>query len=94
MREVLDVIGEFLSSLTPKIRSLLEVLFEQFSGEKVGRDVAAFYTQIRNSGLDEDAAKEMTFKYFEERTSIIKILNEILSTFTKAAKGAEEGEKT
>lgn len=83
LKGVLEAIGDFLGSITPKLRELLGVLFEQFNGESVGRDVANFYKQIKTSGLDEETAREMTMKYFEERISVVKILNEILSAFKK-----------
>ena len=88
LKAVLDTISSFLSSLAPMIREILDTIFEQFSGERIGKDVATLYKNLKEAGIDDEAAKEMAVKYFEERASLMRLLREILSSLS--SKGMKE----
>jgi len=81
LRGILTTISEFLKEIAPQIREILNAIFEQFSGEKVGKDIAAFYKSLVEAGLDKETIKEMTMKYYEERVSIMKMFDRIMENF-------------
>jgi len=67
LREVLRAISEFLKELREPIKDLLSALTSALDGGKLGEDVAKFYRSLKESGLPEEVAIEMTKQYFRER---------------------------
>lgn len=79
--EVLSAVSKFLRDLAPQIREILNAIFDQFSGEKVGKDIATFYRSLVEAGLDKDMVKDMVMKYYEERVSIVKLIDKLVDKF-------------
>ncbi len=80
--EILKAVSEFLKSLEGPITKLLDTFLSTLNGEKLGSDVASFYAKLKESGMPDDIAVEMTKQYFEKRTSIADI-TKLIGTFIK-----------
>jgi len=80
LRDVLSTVSDFLSILAPRIREILDAVFEQFSGEKIGREVTALYKQLKSSGMDDELVKEMTIKFFDQRTAVLGVIKEVIES--------------
>ena len=80
--EILKAVGEFLKSLEEPLMKLLQVFLDTMNGEKLGKDVAAFYSQLKDSGMPEDVAVQMTKEYFEKRTAVAD-LSKLVAQFVK-----------
>ncbi|MEB3847224.1 MAG: hypothetical protein GSR74_04535 [Desulfurococcales archaeon] len=80
--EILKAVGEFLKSLEEPLMKLLQLFLDTMNGEKLGKDVAVFYAQLRDSGMPEDVAVQMTKEYFEKRTAIAD-LSKLVAQFVK-----------
>ena len=80
LRILLSTISDFLSVLAPRIREILDAVFEQFSGEKIGKEVATLYKQLKSSGMDDELVKEMTIKFFDQRTAVLSVIKEIIES--------------
>jgi len=74
LREVLSAISSFLRELEQPLRSIFDTLLEAINGARLGEEVGAFYRSLREAGLPEDLAAEMTREYFRERLSSVNIV--------------------
>jgi len=83
LREVLRAVSDFLKDLKEPIEKLVRMFLELLRGDAVGEDVASFYRRLKESGMPEEVAVEMTRRYFEERVStlnLVKKLGELVSS--------------
>ena len=81
VRKLLAAVSEFLSSLGPMLEGILGSLLKAVEGERLGREVASFYRELREAGFPEDAAMEMTREYFQKRLAMLdlfRVLGEII----------------
>lgn len=83
LRAIFSAVKDFLGELGPMIKSLLSIVLEEISGEKIGKDVAAFYKFLSESGISQDQVMELTRKYYEDRMSVIKVVKDIPEFFRK-----------
>ena len=99
LREVLGAVSDFLKDLEGPIKKLIDLFFGALDGEKLGKEVAAFYKSLIDSGMPKELASEMTKEYFEKRTRLADILKgfqglaglkEGLAPFIKPPTGKEE----
>ena len=74
LREVLSAVSDFLRELEGPIKKLIDLFFGALDGEKLGKEVAAFYKSLIDSGMPKELAAEMTKEYFEKRTQLADIL--------------------
>jgi len=75
---VLDSIVEFIDKLEAPLSKLVKTLLGQLNGEELGREIAAFYKQLVDSGMPEDLAAELTRDLFRKKTSLGDLLGSIL----------------
>jgi len=73
LRQVLKAISEFLRDLREPLRDLLNAITQALDGGRLGEDVARFYRSLRESGMPEDMAAELTRQYFRERLEAANI---------------------
>ena len=104
VRGILTAISDFIKDIQQPIKELIDTLLEPIKGDKFGKEIAAFYKNLIESGMPEDLAKEMTKEYFEKRTKILDIFSNItemlkggrgtewLKTFKKESEEEEEKE--
>jgi hypothetical protein len=92
LREVLRSVSEFVRDLEEPIERLLNTLMSALDGSKLGEEVAAFYRKLRESGVPEDMAAEMTREYFRARIEPFS-LGRLLSKALRGEAG-EEGERS
>ena len=91
LKEVLDVISKFLKDLTEPIDRIMKTMLSAMDGSKLGEEVAAFYKKLRESGMPEDMASEMTREYFRARVQSFNPASIITTIFKEA--GRKEKEK-
>ncbi len=85
LKEVLTAISEFLEGLKKPVQDILTLIMGQLSGDKLGKEVAAFYKSLKESGMNEEMVKEMTEQYFQRRlesANVVKMLQEIFSKYS------------
>ena len=82
LREVLKAISDFLKDLKEPLEKLFNTMLSAMDGSRLGEEVAAFYRKLRESGMPEDMAAEMTREFFRAR---IESFN-IMSLLTKSVK--------
>jgi hypothetical protein len=94
LKEVLGAISEFLSGLSGPLERLIDTFLRAVDGKKLGADVAAFYESLREAGMPEDLAAQMTKEYFEKRLTafdIAKLVEKFIRKEVLEESGGEEG---
>ncbi len=79
LRLVLRSLTEFVRDLKEPLKELFKALSETLEGEKIGREVAEFYENLKKAGIPEDMAKEMTLEYFRKKMEISNVLTSLPS---------------
>lgn len=84
LRGVLSAISEFLNSIKGTIKEIIETLGGSLDGAKLGEEVAAFYTHLKESGVPEEMAKQMTQDFFKKKLESAPSLGNLTNLFTQA----------
>ncbi|MCE4611926.1 MAG: hypothetical protein F7B17_08150 [Desulfurococcales archaeon] len=90
LKEVLDVVSKFLKDLTEPIDRIMKTMLSAMDGSKLGEEVAAFYRKLKESGMPEEMASEMTREYFKARVQSFNPANLITTIFKEAGKKEEK----
>lgn len=97
LREVLKAISEFLTEIREPLENLVKTVIEASSGEKLAKEVAAFYKSLIESGIDQQTAREWTEKFFTQRLESLpsfSFLKDIFGGPRRAlVKSGQEAEK-
>ncbi len=82
LREIFKAITDFVRELRQPLSELLESLVGSIRGDKVGEDVGKFYKSLKESGMSDEVAVELTKEYFRTRVSMASMLENILKKFS------------
>lgn len=83
LRMVLGAITDFVRDIKEPLQDLLKTLVGALSGEQLGREVAAFYSELARSGLPEDMAREMTREFFQRKLEAAPSVERLLESFSR-----------
>ncbi len=94
VHEILSAISDFIAGLKQPIKEFLDMLLSSLDGEKLGREVAKFYKELKESGMPEEMIKEMVSEFFRRKLeaaptlgSLAKMISDALSSKGKILKG-------
>lgn len=82
LREVLQTISSFLRDIKEPVNELLNILINALNGEKLGREVSAFYNMLLKNGVPEELARKMTEEFFRQKLESAPSIDRILSSLT------------
>ncbi|RLG84664.1 MAG: hypothetical protein DRO40_00525 [Thermoprotei archaeon] len=82
LREVFAAISGFLRDIREPLKDLINILVDALNGEKLGKEVAAFYNALIKDGVPEELAKEMTREFFKKKLESAPSVGKMLSSFT------------
>ncbi|MHC5081737.1 MAG: hypothetical protein ACYTHN_22265 [Planctomycetota bacterium] len=74
VKEILEVVSEKVPAL---IRGLMESVFSESAGREMGKAVAAFYKELKETDLPPEVVLEMTREYMRNFTNIGKIIQNV-----------------
>lgn len=74
IRQVLSAVSTEVPAL---IKSIVSAVFSEEAGRNMGRAAAAFYKELKESGMPDDVAVEMTQDYIRVFTSLGDILKHV-----------------
>ncbi|MEB3852188.1 MAG: hypothetical protein LRS49_06395 [Desulfurococcales archaeon] len=92
LSRVLEAVDKFLAGLSQHLGRLLDTLLGSIDGRRVGEEVAAFYRSLREAGMPEDVAAEMTREYFRKRMVTADALAKLGDIIKREISGEEEEE--
>lgn len=81
--EVRQLLGAVSTEVPALIKSIIGAVFSEEAGKNMGRAAAAFYKELKDSGMPDDVAVKMTEDYIGVFTS----LGDILKQAGKKGKG-------
>ncbi len=88
----MKMIFKTLSEELPRmIKGIFSTIFSEDLGEKIGRMVGDFYTKLREKGLPEDLAKELTAKFAEKALSNASAISDFIGVMKNAVEGDKKG---
>ena len=85
--EVKEILGAVSTQVPALIKSLLASVFSEEAGRSMGKAAAAYYKELKESGMPEAVTVKMTEEYMRTFTSLGSMLQSI-------GKGGKHGEKT
>jgi len=86
LKEVLSVVSKEIPAL---IKGIIASVFSEEAGKSMGKAAAAFYKELKESGMPDEVAIKMTENYISVFTS----LGDIMKKFTKSKEYSPEIEK-
>lgn len=89
LREVLSVVSKEVPNL---IKSIVQSVFSEEAGRDMGKAAAAFYKELKESGMPEETAVKMTENYILVFTSLSDVMKKAVSG-EKRGRGEELGEE-
>ena len=81
LREVLNVISEFIEKLPKILNELISALYAADMGEKLGKNIGEYYKKLKESGIPDEVAIKLTEAYAKEAQTPMKMLGELISRF-------------
>ncbi len=96
LREVLTAIIEFLRDITGPLKELMSLVQSSIAGDKLGKDIAEFYKNLKDSGLPDDVVNELIKKYYDDRMSLLRLMSSLFEGLRRgrAIIAASRGEET
>jgi hypothetical protein len=85
--EVKEILSAVSTQVPALIKSVLASVFSEEAGRSMGKAAAAYYKELKESGMPEDVAVKMTEDYMKTFTSLGSLLQNI-------GKSERHGEKT
>lgn len=100
LKIVLDTITPFLEKVKNMIKEILDMIMSGINGEKLGREVASLYQQLKQAGLPDEIVNEMVKDFYKKKLESLPSLNDLIKTISEAVKspkikiaGKEEAEE-
>ena len=87
--EVKEILGVVSKEIPALIKGIIGSIFSEEAGKNMGRAAAAFYKELKESGMPEDTAVRMTENYVGVFTSLGDVLKGAVSK-RKMGKPAEK----
>jgi len=72
--EVKEILGVVSTEIPALIKGIISAVFSEEAGKSMGRAAAAFYNELKESGMPEDVAVKMTENYIGVFTSLGDLL--------------------
>jgi len=87
LKEVLAAVSEFLDQLGSKLKTLLDSIMETLDGAKIGREVGEMYRSLKEAGVPEEVAIEMTRELFRKKMELAPSLSSLFQSIGEGWKG-------
>lgn len=85
LREVLEAVSDFLDKLGSRLKSLLDSVMESLDGAKLGREVGEMYKSLKEAGVPEEVAIEMTREFFKRKMELAPTLSSVLQSISSSS---------
>lgn len=88
--EVKEILSAVSTQVPALIKSLLASVFSEEAGRSMGKAAAAYYKELKESGMPEAVAVKMTEEYMRTFTSLGSMLQNIGKSDKHSEKAGEE----
>jgi len=90
VREILSVVSKEIPAL---IKGIIASVFSEEAGRSMGKAAAAFYKELKKSGMPDEVAVKMTENYISGFTSLGDLMKKFTKEKEKPTKLEEEIER-
>ena len=90
VKEILSVVSKEIPAL---IKGIIASVFSEEAGRNMGKAAAAFYKELKESGMPDEVAIKMTENYISVFTSLGELMKKFTSGKEKSTKLEKEIEK-
>ncbi|MCE4602419.1 MAG: hypothetical protein F7B18_04470 [Desulfurococcales archaeon] len=80
LKEVLSVVADFLDQLSSKLKMILDSVMETLDGAKIGKEVGDMYKSLKEAGVPEEVAIEMTKEFFRKKMELAPSLSSLFQS--------------
>ena len=80
LKGVLSAVSEFLGSIRGTLKDLMSSMIESLDGKKLGEEVAAFYAGLKEKGVPEELARDMTKEFFRRKLELTPSMGDVLGS--------------
>lgn len=77
VEEIRQIFGALSTEIPALIKSIVGAVFSEEAGRNMGRAAAAFYKELKDSGIPENVAVKMTEDYIGVFTNLGDILKQV-----------------
>ena len=88
--EVKEILSAVSTQVPALIKSVLASVFSEEAGRSMGKAAAAYYKELKESGMPEDVAVKMTEDYMKTFTSLGSMLQNIGRSHGSSGKSEKE----
>jgi hypothetical protein len=89
--EVKEILGAVSTEVPGLIKSIIASVFSEEAGKNMGKAAAAFYKELKDSGMPDAVAVKMTQEYISVFTSLGDVLRKVGGRGDRLRFGASEG---
>jgi len=75
--EIKQILGAVSTEIPALIRSIISAVFSEDAGKSMGRAAAAFYKELKDSGMPDNVAVKMTEEYIGVFTGLGDLLKRV-----------------
>ncbi len=75
--EVKEILSAVSTEVPALIKSILASVFSEEAGRNMGKAAAAFYKELKDSGMPDDVALKMTEDYMSTFTSLGNVFRQV-----------------
>jgi len=93
LKYIFRAISEFIKDVSTNLKDLIDTMLAPVSGERLGEEIGSFYENLKQSGVPEDLANEMTRRYFEARIAVLEIMKSLPSLLQRAPQAFKQEQK-
>ncbi|MCS7385180.1 MAG: hypothetical protein NDF55_00375 [archaeon GB-1867-005] len=90
LKKVFSTIVNFVKEVKTPLIDLIKSIMTVVSGSDLGEDVATFYKKLKESGMPQEVAVNLTSNYLSARLSILKEFGSIISNLASKKKWSPE----
>ncbi|MEB3774043.1 MAG: hypothetical protein GSR86_03845 [Desulfurococcales archaeon] len=97
LKEVLTAVSDFITDIGDKIKDILDSMMSALDGAKIGRETAELYKSLKEAGMPEEMAIQLTREFFNKKmelapsiSSIIEALKGSFAPWTMKGKASAE----
>ncbi len=87
VREILKAVSEFIGSLRGPIKEILDMLINAVDGRRLGEEVATFYRQLKDQGVPDEVAVELTKEFFHKKMEAMPSIGALADAISGAIGG-------
>lgn len=81
IKEILEAVTPFLEKLKDMAKELINIITTSMDGEKLGKDIANLYKELKEAGLPDEMINEMIRDFYRKKLESMPTISELVKSF-------------